>query len=64
LRGDSAGIERSAKEDDEIFGLSLVHVEVNLRNAGIGQRFGASIRDHADYGGPDWLGRVQPEAPA
>ena len=39
---------------------ALVGAEVDLRNAGVRQRFSASIRNHAGYRGPDWLGRAHP----
>ena len=56
LRGDGGGIDLSAQKERQIFYEALlVDVEVNLRNAGIRERFRTRIGDDADDGGPVWL---------
>src|SRR6516164_981474 len=54
-----AGIELSAKKDDDALGGALIHAAVDLRNGRVGQRFYASIRNHADDRGPRQRGSVE-----
>jgi hypothetical protein len=52
LGGDGGGIDLSAQKESQIFCPALVDVEVDLRDAGVRERFCARIGDYADDGGP------------
>src|SRR5215469_15117743 len=59
LSGNRAGIELSAKKDDDVLGWALIHAAVDMRNDRLGQRFCASIRNHADDRGPGQWGSME-----
>ena len=59
LRGDGGGIDLSTQVERKKLGGALVDVEVDLRNAGVRERFCACIGNDADDGGPVRPGTAQ-----
>ena len=57
--GDGGGIDLSTQVERKKLGGALVDVEVDLRNAGVGERFRAGIGNDADDGGPVRPGTAQ-----